>query len=529
MHVIRWQFVTTREFPADAATRHERLLYRAGFLRKAQAGVYLWLPLGALTLRRMVQLLEEGCASTGFLPIVAPHCKTEQALVESVRPLVRSWRALPVRWYLLQQVIADEIEPRGGLLQTRESLGLQLWSFDADPAAAAASGEQMRDLLLRLCRQMGMEVVAAQGNGWHLMTALAEGEERFAQCLSCGAAALPEYTSILPPAEPSADAAGVPPAQVVSTPGQHTVEEISQFLQVPPSQVVKTLLLEADGQAVAALVRGDHELSLPKVAQTLNAQRVHMMGAEQVESVSGAPPGFAGPVGLEGVPLIADWAVRQVQGFVVGANRGDAHRIHVCWGRDFPEPLWADLRVATEGDRCVHCGGSLALRQAVCVGKVHPWQGEQTLVYDTAQGAQQPVQVTVAEMNLLRALAALVERSSDQDGLVWHARIAPFQAVVLALNPADPVQHDAAKQIYQHLRDYGIDALLDDRDERAGVKFKDADLIGIPVQVVVGRTAAEGKVEVRLRRDRQPRQVAVEDAAIVVRELIHRELEGVHA
>lgn len=529
MHVTPWQFVTTRESPADAATRHERLLYRAGFLRKVQAGVYLWLPLGAMTLRRMVLLLEEGCASAGFLPIVAPHCKTEQALVESVRPFVRSWRALPVRWYLLQQVFADEVEPRGGLLQTREYLALQLWSFDADPAAAAASGEQVRDLLLRLCRQMGMEVIAAQGDGWHLMTAFAEGEERFAQCLSCGAAALPEYTSLLPPAEPPASSDGVPSAQVVSTPGQHTVEEVSRFLNVSPSQVVKTLLLEADGQAVAALVRGDHELSLPKVARALSAQRVHMMGAERVESVSGAPLGFAGPVGLEGVPLIADWAVRQVQGFVVGANLGDAHRIHVCWGRDFAEPLWADLRVASEGDRCAQCGGSLALRQAVCIGKVHPWQGDQSLVYDTVQGVQQPVQVTRAEMNLLRALAALVERSCDQDGLVWHARIAPFQAVILSLNPADPAQHDAAKQIYRHLRDYGIDALLDDRDERAGVKFKDADLMGIPIQVVVGRTAAEGKVEVRLRRDRQPRQVAVEDAAIVVQELLYQELEGVHA
>lgn len=528
MELAQLPVFTTREPPADAGTRHESLLHRAGFLRKSQAGVYLLLPLGARTVRQMVRLLEQECANAGFLPVLVPLKRAEQAILDSARLYVRSWRALPVQWYLLQQVSLEEVEPRGGLLQTREYLSLQLWSFDANPTAAAESTERMRDLLLRFGRQAGMNVVAAQADGWRLMAAVESGEEPFAYCSTCGTVAMPEYYPLLPPREHPACCDDVPPAQVVATPDQHTVEEVSRFLQVSPSRVVKTLLLEVDGRAVAALVRGDHELSLPKVACALNAQSVQMMCAERVESISGAPLGFAGPVGLEGVPLIADWAVRQVQGFVVGANLENAHRVNVCWGRDFAEPLWADLRVADAGDQCAHCGGSIVRQQSICIGTVCRWHGEHGLMYDDAQGGQQSVEVTRAELNLFRTLAAMVEASSDQDGLVWHPRVAPFQAVILLLNPGERAQRDAAGQIYRHLRGYDIDTLLDDRDERAGVKFKDADLIGIPIQVVVGRTAAEGKVEVRLRRDRQPRPVAVEDTAIVVRELLYRELQEVN-
>ncbi|MCS7309257.1 MAG: His/Gly/Thr/Pro-type tRNA ligase C-terminal domain-containing protein [Armatimonadetes bacterium] len=524
MHLAHSTLVTSREPPADAGTLHERLLHRAGFLRKAQAGSYLFLPLGARVLRRMVDVLERECSVAGFQPVVLPLARMVQALTEAARPHVRSWRTLPLRWYSLQRLISEDVEPRGGLLQTRENLLLQLWSWDADSSSASTSVTLMRDVLLRACRQMGMAVLAAQSEGWFLLAEAEEGEESLCQCTSCATAAAPAWYPLLSPAEEPTRPEGVPPAQVVRTPNLHTVEEVSCFLNVQPTQVVKTLLLEVDGQAVAALVRGDHELSLVKVARTMNARTVQMMSAERVESVSKAPLGFAGPVGLEDVILIADWAVRQIQGFVVGANLADAHRVHVCWGRDFAEPLWADLRAAGAGDRCAHCGGTLIQRRGICVGEVRPWQEEHGLMYDDAQGRQQPVQVVLAELNLLRTLAALAETSCDRDGLVWHLSIAPFQATILLLNPAEQAQREAAEKIYQHLRAYEVDVLLDDRDERAGVKFKDADLIGIPIQVVVGRTAAAGTVEVRLRRDRQPRQVAIEDAPIVVQELLHREL-----
>jgi prolyl-tRNA synthetase len=494
-------------------------------VRKAGAGVYFFLPLGADVLRRAAKLLEEQCEAAGFHPVITPLAEPVQAVFESARHQVRSWRSLPLRWYTMNWVTREDVEPRGGLLETRENLLLRMWCFDADAPSAAESMKLMRDTLAQACRQMGAKVLAGEGDGWSLLAVVEDGEDVLLQCSSCSAAAAPECYPL-----PAFDASvasydAVPPAEIVSTPDLRTVEEVARFLRVPPSKLVKTLLLDVDGKAVAALVRGDHELSLPKVQRALGAKAVQMMSPEQVEAVSHAPVGFAGPVGLEGALLIADHAVRQMQDFVVGANLADAHRMHVCWGRDFTEPQWLDLRIASAGDRCAHCDGELVLRQGVFVGEVRLWHGEHGLLYDDAQGVQQPVQVVVGELNLTRLIAALVEANHDSDGMVWHPRIAPFEVIILLLNPSEEAHRDVAERISLSLEERGIDVLLDDRDERAGVKFKDADLVGIPLQVVVGRSASEGLVEVRLRRDRQPHQVAVEDVAIVVEELLYREME----
>nr|BAL54293.1 hypothetical conserved protein [uncultured prokaryote] len=524
MLVSQFPFATLRDAPADAGSVHERLLRRAGFVRKAEAGTYVFLPFGARVLRRMEGLLEQECEAAGFHRLIVPLMGQVQAVIESARPQVRSWRSMPLRWYLLAQVRHEEVEPRGGLLEARETVRLQMWSFDAE-ASSQGSAAIIRDVLLHSCQRMGAAVIAGEADGWSLLVAVEGGEDVLLRCPSCAAAAAPEWYP-LPPAENAAPPyETVPGAEVVNTPNLRTVEEVAQFLRVPPSKLVKTLLLEVDGKAVAALVRGDHELSLPKVQRALAAGEVQMMSAERVEAVSRAPVGFAGPVGLGGVPLIADRAVRQMQDFVVGANVADAHRIHVCWGRDFAEPMWADLRIASAGDRCAHCGGELVLQQGIFVGKVHLWQDKHELVYDDPQGVQQPVQVTVGELNLTRMLAALVEANHDSDGMVWHPQVAPFEVVILLLNPSEETHRNIAERLYLSLRERDIDVLLDDRDERAGAKFKDADLTGIPIQVVIGRSASDGKVEVRLRHNRQPHQVGIEDAPIVVEELLRRQSE----
>ncbi|GIV14795.1 MAG: proline--tRNA ligase [Armatimonadota bacterium] len=524
MRVAQFPFATLRDAPADASSVHERLLRRAGFVRKAEAGTYVFLPFGARVLRRMEDLLEKECEAAGFHRVITPLTGQVQAVIESARPWVRSWRCMPLRWYLLAQVRHEEVEPRGGLLEARETFRLQMWSFDAD-ASSAGSVALIREVLLRACRRMGAAVIAGEADGWSLLVAVEGGEDVLLQCSSCAAAAAPEWYPLPPPENAAPSYETVPDAEVVHTPNLRTVEEVAQFLRVPPSRLVKTLLLEVDGKAVAALVRGDHELSLPKVQRALGAGEAHMMSAERVEAVSRAPVGFAGPVGLEGVPLIADWAVRHMQDFVVGANVADAHRVHVCWGRDFAEPIWADLRMASAGDRCAHCGSELVLQQGIFAGRVHQGRGEYGLLYDDPQGAQQPVLVTMGELNLIRVLAAVVEANHDSDGMVWYPEVAPFEVVILLLNPSEETHRNIAEKLYLSLQERDIDVLLDDRNERAGVKFKDADLIGIPIQVVVGRSASEGLLEVRLRRDRQPHQVSVEDVPIVVEELLHREKE----
>lgn len=525
MRASQFPFVTLRDVPADASSMHERLLRRAGFVRKAEAGTYVFLPFGARVLRRMEGLLEEECEAAGFHPVITPLTGQVQAVAESARPQVRSWRSLPVRWYALNRIRDEEGEPRGGLLEARESVRLQMWSFDADAPSAEGSAAIIRDTLIHACRRMGAALLAGEADGWLLLAEVESGEDVLLQCASCGTTATPEWYPLFAPDESASSWEAVPPAEVVSTPDLRTVEEVARFLDVSPARLVKTLLLEIDGKAIAALVRGDHELSLPKVQRALGANTVQMMSAERVEAVSGAPVGFAGPVGLENVPLIADRAVRGMQDFVVGANLADAHRVHVCWGRDFVEPTWADLRVASAGDRCARCGGELVRRRGIFVGQVHLWQNEQGLVYDDTEGVQKPVQVTLGELNVTRMLAALVEANCDGDGMVWHPRIAPFEAVILLLNPSEQAHRLVAENLYLSLQERGVDVLLDDREERAGAKFKDADLTGIPIQVVVGRSASEGMVEVRLRRDRQPRRVALEDTPIVMEELLRRETE----
>lgn len=526
MRTSQISFTTLREPPADAVSVHERLLRRAGFIRKVEAGTYIFLPFGARVLRQITRLLEKECEEAGWQPVVAPLSAPVRAVMESARAQVRSWRSLPLRWYMWKQVRDEDMEPRGGLLEARETVNLQAWAFDAETLSGSESVALLREVLVRACRRMGATVLAGEAAGWLLLVVVEGGEDVLLQCPSCGDAATPEWCPLHPEEDTAVPHHTVPPAEIVSTPHLRMVEEVARFLRVSPSQLVKTLLLEVNGKAVAALVRGDHELSLPKLQRALGANTVHLMSAEQVEAISRAPVGFAGPVGLEGGPLIADWAVRPMQDFVVGANVADAHRLHVCWGRDFAEPIWADLRVAAAGDRCARCGDDLVLRRGVFVGKVCLWQGEHGLEYDDIQGVRRPVQVTLGELNLTRMLAALVETSHDSEGMVWNPHVAPFEVVILLLNPSEGAHRNVAERLYASLQERGVEVLFDDRDERAGAKFKDADLIGIPIQVVVGRTASEGMVEVRLRRDRQPYRVAVEEVATVVEELLYRETEA---
>ncbi|MGQ9487756.1 MAG: proline--tRNA ligase [Armatimonadota bacterium] len=521
MRISDLRHSTLREPPAEATSVNERYLRRAGFVRKVEAGSYVFLPLGARVVRKMMRLMEREAERAGFQQVIPSPGVPTRELIKVARSQVRSWRALPLGWYTWNRVRREEAEPRGGLLETREQMYLQVLAFTTDEQSAH-TGAAVRDMLSHACQQMGLEVLAGEGDGWQVQALVSNGEDRLLQCTSCERAFVPEWCP-LPHSGSPASCEGIPPARVVDTPGLRTVDEVARFLNVSPSNLVKTLWVEADGTALTVLVRGDHELSLPKLRRMMGARQVEMLSAERVEQISRAPVGFAGPVGLSKVPLFADWAVREIQGFVVGANLADAHRVHVCWERDFPEPVWGDLRVASGGDRCAYCGGEMVIRQGVLLGSVRVCQEQQGLVYDDAQGTQRAVSIIVADLNLLRAIAALVETSHDSDGMVWKPRIAPFEVIVLVLNPAEEEHLRLTERLCASMQERGIDVLLDDRDERAGAKFKDADLVGIPVQVVVGRTASEGAVEVRLRRDRKPHRVALEDVAIVVEELLHRE------
>lgn len=525
MRISELQVVTLREAPSDATTVHERLLRRSGFVRKVEGGVYFFLPLGVRVLRKIAHILRSEFEHAGFHPIEPPLVGASRETLEAARGQVRSWRSLPLRWYWIGGVRDENLEPKGGLLHTREWSYLQAWVFDAASTEATESARLLSELFCRALRRTGLDAVAAEGEQWWIIAAADVGPDRFLQCTGCGKRFAPDWCAVPSGTGEPASAGGVPPAEVVSTPNLRTVEEVARFLGVEPSGLVKTLLVEADGRAVAALVRGDHELSLPKLRRALGASHVEMLSAERVEHVTRAPLGFAGPVALEGVSLIADYAVRQMQGFVVGANLPDAHRVNVCWGRDFAEPRWADIRMATAGDRCASCGGELLESCGILLATVGSLSTPDDLVYDDVQGRQQRIHVTASWLNLTRAMAALVETNHDMDGIVWHPNVAPYEVIVLVLNPADEAVSHVAERLTEQLREAGLEVLVDDRDERAGAKFKDADLMGIPLQVVLGRGIAEGVVEIRLRRDRKPHRVAIEDAASAVLALLLRAKE----
>ena len=313
--------------------------------------------------------------------------------------------------------------------------------------------------------------------------------------------------------------------ELVETPGMTTIEEVSEFLGVQADQLVKTLIYKAGDRFIAALVRGDRELNESKLAKALGVEDLRMATAEEIEQVTGAPVGFSGPVGLdEQVLIIADHEIAAMSEFVVGANKADAHYVAVDWGVDFRVDQWADLRQVVEGDPCPECeDGYLKAYRAIELGHVFKLGTKYSEALDayveTEDGQRVPMVMGCYGFGVSRAVAAVVEASHDDDGIVWPIAVAPFEVVVLKLEQEGPAA-DAADKIYEKLLAEGWDVLIDDRQERAGVKFKDADLIGFPLQVVVGkRFATEGTVEVRRRKDREQRVVDIEQVGAALKEL----------
>jgi prolyl-tRNA synthetase len=287
--------------------------------------------------------------------------------------------------------------------------------------------------------------------------------------------------------------------------------------------------MRVDGKPVAALVRGDRELNPYKLMHALDGESVEMMDAPSIEQLTGAPVGFSGPVGLPpDLPMLADYELKGLQDFVTGANEADAHLMHVCYGRDFPEPRWADLRVAQAGDRCPRCPtGTLREVRGIEVGHIFQlgtkYSQAMNALFTDAEGNLKPILMGCYGLGVSRCLAAIVEAHHDEDGICFPITVAPFEVILILVNPEDSAQRTVAEQLYHTLLEQGVEVLYDDRDERSGVKFKDADLIGIPIQVVVGRAVKEGQVEVRLRADKSPQHIAVSDAptylAMRIREL----------
>ena len=553
---------TLREAPREAELLSHKLLLRGGFIRPLASGVYSYLPLGLRVLNKISGILrqemdriggnemlmpslfpreileESGRDKVDVLFTVKPHdyflgFTHEEVITAIARADIRSYKQLPFLPYQIQTKFRNEPRPRGGLIRGREFLMLDAYSFDKDAAGNQQAYRNVREAFGRMFGRCGLAALSVEADSGAIggsqseefMVLSEDGEDTVLRCDRTGYAANAERCEAVPmPAEDTDMEVAV--AEKVMTPGKGSIEEVTEFLGLPATRMIKTLVFIApDGQPVVVLVRGDRVVQDAKLAKLLGGPSPKAE-KEVVESVMGAPAGFVGPVGLpEGVRVVADREVALIRDGVTGANQADAHLIHVLPGRDFPHPEYRDLRTAVAGDVSpADPEGRLQTQRGIEVGHVFNFEtiysGKMNATFTDETGTTQFLLGGSYGVGVSRLMAAAIEQHHDENGILWPVPIAPFEAVVVLVSVQDDAQKGAAEGLYRDLQAAGVDVLLDDRDERPGVKFKDADLLGIPVKVVVGKSLAEGTVEVSLRRDGVKAAVPVADAAAHVAGLV---------
>ncbi len=572
---MRWsQFYlhTTREVPADAEVTSHQLMLRSGMIRKAAAGIYSYLPYGLRALNKLTAIVRREIDAAGSseltMPAVAPaelweesgrweqygkellriqdrHGRDfvfgpthEEVVTDIVRNDVRSYRQLPVSLYQIQTKFRDEIRPRFGLMRGREFIMKDAYTFHADEASLDEAYRGMHDAYCRIFEACGLDYTVVEadtgaigGSSSHEFMVLADtGEDEVVRCAGCGYGANTEKaeTGSLP-APPAANADQGPDAEAqdVATPGLATIPEVASFLGIEPSQMIKTLIYTSEEETpIVVLIRGDRTINEIKLAHALGVRFPVLADDATVKRITGAPVGFAGPVGLaEGVRVIADHSVKGMVGAVTGANQGDTHRVGVTPGRDFEPTAYADVLLAAAGDPCPRCEGTLELFRGIEVGHIFKlgtkYSEAMGCTFLDAEGKSHPMLMGCYGLGIGRTVAAAIEQNNDESGVIWPLPLAPFEVLVIALNPQDEAVVAAAEEIYQGLAEAGVEALFDDRKGRPGVKFNDADLIGVPLRVVVGKKGlAEGNIEVSRRQDREKHMIAQQGAVEHIRGML---------
>lgn len=565
MRMSKLHVPTLKEDPADAEVISHKLMLRAGMIRKLTAGIYSYLPLGYRSLRKVEQIVREEMdaseAQEVFLPTVQPselwkesgrwdyygtellrfrdrHDREcclgpthEEVITDLVRRDVRSYRDLPLNLYQIQTKFRDEIRPRFGLMRGREFTMKDGYSFDATEEGAEATYLIMRDAYERIFRRLSLQFRAVEadsgpigGSFSHEFMVLANtGEDTVVSCDRCDYAANLEKAEIRP-CEPCNEPLGTVPEKV-STPSVKTIEEVSQFLGINPSNLIKTLILKTDKGPVAVLIRGDHELNDVKVKNYLAVTEIELADEKLINEVTGGPLGFSGPVGLTGVTILADHSIRGMQSAVVGANEKDFHLINVSPLSGFKVDGYGDFRSASAGDPCPRCDGKLLMSRGIEVGHIFKlgtkYSQSMNATFLDPDGKETFMIMGCYGIGVSRAVAAAIEQNHDEDGIIFPPPLAPFSVIITTVGAKNEEIDATAENIYQMLWENGYDTLLDDRNERPGVKFKDADLIGIPVRLTIGKKAlAEGKVELRSRKAKQTILVEINNVLDAVTDMI---------
>jgi prolyl-tRNA synthetase len=551
---MRWStlFVPTlRDVPAEAEVPSHRLLLRAGFIRQLGAGIYSYLPLAWRTLLKIENIIREEMNRVGgqefHLPALHPSevwkesgrwdvmgdnmfrlrdrtgrdmclgMTHEEVFTTIARDELRSYRQLPQIWYQIQTKFRDEPRPKSGLLRVRQFMMKDSYSFDLLPEGLDRSYRLHDQAYRAIFDRCGLQYVSVEAESGAMggsesqefMVKSDAGEDLVVTC-ACGYAAnLEKAVSALPPV---IDDTQERAPEEIHTPGQKTIQEVSDFLGIPKTHNMKSLVYVVESRPKLILLRGDHQLNEAKLARVLATDVFRPATGEEIYQHFGADPGSLGPVGLSGIPVVADQALQGRRNLVCGANKNNYHLGFVTPGRDF-QAEFHDLRAVEPGDLCSRCGGALEVGKALEVGHIfklgYKYSKSMGATVLDQQGHEIPIIMGSYGIGLERIMVAAVELYHDNLGIVWPRSIAPFQVIITALRPDDPQQAGTAETLHQEFNCRGIDCLLDDREERPGVKFKDAELIGIPVRLTLGKKLGEGKVELFSRK-----QAALQEAPL---------------
>ena len=555
---MRWTealIPTLKEDPQDAEVISHKLMVRAGMVRKLISGAYTYLPLGLRVLQRVSSIIREELDSKGaqelLLPAIQPpelwkitaryealgpvlikfkdrHNKElvlgpthEEVVTDLVANNVKSYKDLPLILYQIQTKFRDEPRPRFGVMRTSEFIMKDAYSFDRDVEGMEASYKKMYDAYCRIFERCGLPYIPVEADpglmggtvSHEFMVPSDAGEDEIVICQKCKYAA----STLIAACKEGQGSRGKGqekklPIAEVETPGIKTIEKVAEFLKAQPQILVKTLLYKVDDKIVALLVRGDHEANETKLMHYLKCAALELADESTIEKVTGAPVGFSGPVGLKDVRIVADNSIKGMINFITGANKKDAHLINVILGRDFETKEFADLRKITKGDLCPACGKAIDIKKAIEVGHTFKLGTKYSECLSAkfldVDGKTHTIIMGCYGIGVNRIIASLIETSNDKDGIIWPLSIAPYKVEIVSLNMANKKVKEVSEEIYAALTKAGYDVLFDDRDISAGIKFKDADLIGIPVQIVIGeKNVKKNIVEIKTRKDKKVLEV----------------------